>query len=151
MLLGDVIGWQLHSDHDGRSLGRQRDALTQKESEQRRREGVSRVRRCAADVLRYLPQPPRALLLVDVDEVPHHAALDQTPLSLHSDLEGQTQTNDGQGRDNDAKPLLRDLWQRCQEKNSGSELVNEAETPNVMTTFDPESDHLGPDESNSQI
>lgn len=47
------------------------------------------------EILWYLPQSPRALLLVDVDEVPHHAALDQTPLSLHADLEGQTEANDG--------------------------------------------------------
>lgn len=50
--------------------------------------------RPSAEIFRYLPQSPRALLLVDVDEVPHHAALDETPLSLHADLEGQTQTSD---------------------------------------------------------
>lgn len=33
------------------------------------------------------PQPPGALRLVDVDEVGHHAALKQTALRLHSDLE----------------------------------------------------------------
>lgn len=33
------------------------------------------------------PQPPGALRLVDVDEVGHHAALEQTALGLHSDLE----------------------------------------------------------------
>lgn len=33
------------------------------------------------------PQPPGPLGLVDVDEVGHHAALEQTALSLHPDLE----------------------------------------------------------------
>lgn len=33
------------------------------------------------------PQPPGALCLVDVDEVGHHASLQQTALCLHSDLE----------------------------------------------------------------
>lgn len=33
------------------------------------------------------PESPRALRLVDVDEVGHHAALEQTSLSLHADLE----------------------------------------------------------------
>lgn len=35
----------------------------------------------------YSPQPPGPLCLVDVDEVGHHAALKQTALSLHPDLE----------------------------------------------------------------
>lgn len=32
------------------------------------------------------PQPPGAFRLVDVDEVGHHAALQQTALRLHPDL-----------------------------------------------------------------
>lgn len=32
------------------------------------------------------PQPPGALGLVDVDEVGHHAALQEAALSLHPDL-----------------------------------------------------------------
>lgn len=39
----------------------------------------------------YLPQSSRSLLLVDVDEVAHHTALDHISLSLHADLEGQTE------------------------------------------------------------
>lgn len=35
------------------------------------------------------PQPPGALRLVDVDEVGHHAALQQTALRLHPDLRQQ--------------------------------------------------------------
>lgn len=35
------------------------------------------------------PQPPGALRLVDVDEVGHHAALQQTALRLHPDLRWQ--------------------------------------------------------------
>lgn len=38
----------------------------------------------------YLPQASRSLLLIDVDEVSHHAALDHISLSLHADLEGRT-------------------------------------------------------------
>lgn len=40
----------------------------------------------------YSPQPPGPLRLVDVDEVGHHAALEQTALSLHPDLEQHTHT-----------------------------------------------------------
>lgn len=39
--------------------------------------------------LLYLPQSSCSLLLVDVDEVSHHAALDHVSLSLHTDLQGQ--------------------------------------------------------------
>lgn len=38
------------------------------------------------------PQASGSLCLVDVDEVGHHAALEQTALRLHSDLE-QIQTH----------------------------------------------------------
>lgn len=38
----------------------------------------------------YLPQSSCSLLLVDVDEVAHHAALDHISLSLHAYLEGKT-------------------------------------------------------------
>lgn len=37
----------------------------------------------------YLPQSPCSLLLVDVDEITHHAALDHISLSLHPDLKEQ--------------------------------------------------------------
>lgn len=40
----------------------------------------------------YSPQPPGPLRLVDVDEVGHHAALEQTALSLHPDLEQHEDT-----------------------------------------------------------
>lgn len=39
----------------------------------------------------YLPQSSCSLLLVNVDEVSHHTALDHISLSLHADLEGQTE------------------------------------------------------------
>ncbi len=39
----------------------------------------------------YLPQSSRSLLLIDVDKVAHHTALDHISLSLHSDLEGQAE------------------------------------------------------------
>lgn len=35
------------------------------------------------------PQPPGTLRLVDVDEVGHHASLQQTALRLHPDLRQQ--------------------------------------------------------------
>lgn len=40
------------------------------------------------------PQPPGALRLVDVDEVGHHAALQQTALRLHPDLRQQQKNSD---------------------------------------------------------
>lgn len=39
----------------------------------------------------YLPQSSCSLLLVDVDKVAHHTALDHISLSLHANLEGQTE------------------------------------------------------------
>lgn len=39
----------------------------------------------------YLPQSSCALLLVDVDKVSHHTALDHISLSLHADLRQQTE------------------------------------------------------------
>lgn len=51
----------------------------------------------------YLPQSPCPLLLIDVDEVPHHTALDQMSLSLHSDLQRQTETRDGHNAQNPKK------------------------------------------------
>lgn len=41
----------------------------------------------------YLPQSPCPLLLVDVDEVAHHPAVDHISLSLHADLEEPTETD----------------------------------------------------------
>lgn len=40
----------------------------------------------------YSPQPPGPFCLVDVDEVGHHAALEQAALSLHPDLEHRKHT-----------------------------------------------------------
>lgn len=37
----------------------------------------------------YLPQPSCPLLLIDVDEVDHHTALDHITLSLHANLREQ--------------------------------------------------------------
>lgn len=45
------------------------------------------------------PQPSGALCLVDVDEVGHHAALEQTALRLHSDLEDVCGIGQGGGQD----------------------------------------------------
>lgn len=46
---------------------------------------------CNSSIFLYPPQSSCSLLLVDVDEVAHHTALDHTSLSLHADLEGQTE------------------------------------------------------------
>jgi len=50
----------------------------------------------------YLPQSSRSLLLVDVEEVAHHAALDQAALRLHADLEDKTGWVNKLSRDNES-------------------------------------------------
>lgn len=41
----------------------------------------------------HLPQSSGPLLLVDINEIAHHTALDHISLSLHADLGGQKEVN----------------------------------------------------------
>lgn len=72
MLLRDVVDRKFHPDHNGCSL-------------------------CCGDDTP--PQPSGALGLVDVHEVGHHAALEQTALRLHSDLEDVSGVGQRRGQD----------------------------------------------------
>lgn len=94
MLFGDVIDRKFHPDNNGSSLCSGNDPLRKgrwsQECDSTVRHDMFPYHMLHATATEYhcthSPQPSGALGLVDVDEVGHHASLEQTALCLHSDL-----------------------------------------------------------------